>query len=127
METMDQEVLELMSGEELYNNFRKLIGVKDQYLIPFIVKDLVVHPAEVIKKINTGGGEANNLMGTLIYRAKIAYVTWILNKMVSEDNNPLIPKIVKELKKLGIEIIDKVIAGGEQAEDIINNIISQIE
>ena len=125
METLDQEVLELMSGEELYNNFRKLIGVKDQYLIPFIVKDLVVHPAEVIKKINTGGGEANNLMGTLIYRAKIAYVTWILNKMVSD--NRLIPKIVEELKKLGIEIIDKVIAGGEQAEDIINNIISQIE
>ena len=125
METLDQEVLELMSGEELYNNFRKLIGVKDQYLIPFIVKDLVVHPAEVIKKINTGGGEANNLLGTLIYRAKIAYVTWILNKMVSD--NRLIPKIVEELKKLGIEIIDKVIAGGEQAEDIINNIISQIE
>jgi hypothetical protein len=72
-ETLDQEVLELMSGEEVYNNFRKLIGVKDQYLIPFIVKDLMRHPAEVIKKVNAGGGEAQNIMSKLIARAKDTY------------------------------------------------------
>jgi hypothetical protein len=72
-ETLDQEVLELMSGEEVYNNFRKLIGVKDQYLIPFIVKDLMRHPAEVIKKVNAGGGEAQNIMNKLIARAKDTY------------------------------------------------------
>lgn len=72
-ETLDQEVLELMSGEEVYNNFRKLIGTKDQYLIPFIVKDLMRHPAEVIKKVNAGGGEAQNIMSKLIARAKDTY------------------------------------------------------
>lgn len=72
-ETLDQEVLELMSGEELYNNFRNLIGVKDQFLIPFIVKDLLRHPAEVIKKVNTGGGEAINIMNKLIARARDTY------------------------------------------------------
>lgn len=72
-ETLDQEVLELMSGEELYNNFRNLIGVKDQYLIPFIVKDLLRHPAEVIKKVNAGGGEALNIINKLIARARDTY------------------------------------------------------
>ena len=72
-ETLDQEVLELMSGEEIYNNFRNLIGVKDQYLIPFIVKDLLRHPAEVIKKVNTGGSEAINIMNKLITRARDTY------------------------------------------------------
>lgn len=72
-ETLDQEVLELMSGEELYNNFRNLIGVKDQYLIPFIVKDLLRHPAEVIKTVNAGGGQAINIMNKLIARARDTY------------------------------------------------------
>lgn len=72
-ETLDQEVLELMSGEEIYNNFRKLIGVNDQYLIPFVVKDLLRHPAEVIKKINAGGGEAQNIMNKLVSRARETY------------------------------------------------------
>ena len=72
-ETIDQEVLELMSGEELYNNFRNLIGVKDQYLIPFIVKDLLRHPAEVIKTINAGGGQALNIMNKLVARARDTY------------------------------------------------------
>lgn len=72
-ETLDQEVLELMSGEELYNNFRNLIGVKDQYLIPFIVKDLLRHPAEVIKTINAGGGQALNIMNKLVARARDTY------------------------------------------------------
>jgi hypothetical protein len=62
-----------MSGEEVYNNFRKLISTKDQYLIPFIVKDLMRHPAEVIKKVNAGGGEAQNIMNKLIARAKDTY------------------------------------------------------
>lgn len=75
-ETLDQEVLELMSGEEVYNNFRKLIDVKDQYLIPFIVKDLLRHPAEVIKKVNTGGGEAKNIMDKLVARARETYNNW---------------------------------------------------
>jgi hypothetical protein len=75
-ETLDQEVLELMSGEEVYNNFRKLIDVKDQYLIPFIVKDLLRHPAEVIKKVNTGGGEAKNIMDKLVTRARETYNNW---------------------------------------------------
>lgn len=72
-ETLDQEVLELMSGEEIYNNFRKLIGVNDQYLIPFIVKDLLRHPAEVIKTVNSGGGGAINIMNKLIARARDTY------------------------------------------------------
>jgi len=72
-ETLDQEVLELMSGEEIYNNFRKLISVNDQYLIPFVVKDLLRHPAEVIKKINAGGGEAQNIMNKLVSRARETY------------------------------------------------------
>ena len=75
-ETLDQEVLELMSGEEVYNNFRKLIDVKDQYLIPFIVKDLLRHPAEVIKKVNAGGGQAKNIMDKLVTRAKETYNNW---------------------------------------------------
>jgi hypothetical protein len=75
-ETLDQEVLELMSGEEVYNNFRKLIEVKDQHLIPFIVKDLLRHPAEVIKKVNTGGGEAKNIMDKLVARARETYNNW---------------------------------------------------
>lgn len=75
-ETLDQEVLELMSGEEVYNNFRKLIDVKDQHLIPFIVKDLLRHPAEVIKKVNTGGGEAKNIMDKLVARARETYNNW---------------------------------------------------
>jgi hypothetical protein len=75
-ETLDQEVLELMSGEEVYNNFRKLIDVKDQYLIPFIVKDLLRHPAEVIKTVNAGGGQAKNIMDKLVTRAKETYNNW---------------------------------------------------
>ena len=75
-ETLDQEVLELMSGEEVYNNFRKLIEVKDQHLIPFIVKDLLRHPAEVIKKVNAGGGEAKNIMNKLVARARETYSNW---------------------------------------------------
>jgi hypothetical protein len=75
-ETLDQEVLELMSGEEVYNNFRKLIEVKDQPLIPFIVKDLLRHPAEVIKKVNAGGGEAKNIMNKLVARARETYSNW---------------------------------------------------
>ena len=75
-ETLDQEVLELMSGEEVYNNFRKLIDVKDQPLIPFIVKDLLRHPAEVIKKVNAGGGEAKNIMNKLVSRARETYSNW---------------------------------------------------
>jgi hypothetical protein len=65
-----------MSGEEVYNNFRKLIEVKDQHLIPFIVKDLLRHPAEVIKKVNTGGGEAKNIMDKLVARARETYNNW---------------------------------------------------
>ena len=72
-ETLDQEVLELMSGEEIYNNFRNLIGIKDQYLIPFIVKDLLRHPAQVIKTVNAGGGQAVNIMNKLIARARDTY------------------------------------------------------
>jgi len=75
-ETLDQEVLELMSGEEIYNNFRNLIAVKDQPLIPFIVKDLLRHPAEVIRKVNTGGGEAKNIINKLVARAEVTYNNW---------------------------------------------------
>ena len=75
-ETLDQEVLELMSGEEIYNNFRNLIDVKDQPLIPFIVKDLLRHPAEVIRKVNAGGGEAKNIMNKLVARANETYNKW---------------------------------------------------
>lgn len=75
-ETLDQEVLELMSGESVYNNFRKLIKVEDQKLIPFIVKDLLRHPAQVIKTINAGGGAAQNVMDKLVARAKETYNNW---------------------------------------------------
>ena len=75
-ETLDQEVLELMSGESVYNNFRKLIKVEDQKLIPFIIKDLLRHPAQVIKTINAGGGAAQNVMDKLVARAKETYSNW---------------------------------------------------
>lgn len=75
-ETLDSEVLELMSGETIYNNFRKLIDVKDQVLIPFIIKDLLRHPAEVIKTVNAGGSKAQNVMSNLVKRARQAYNEW---------------------------------------------------
>jgi len=65
-----------MSGESVYNNFRKLIKVEDQKLIPFIVKDLLRHPAQVIKTINAGGGAAQNVMDKLVARAKETYNNW---------------------------------------------------
>lgn len=75
-ETLDSEVLELMSGESIYNNFRNLIDVKDQVLIPFIIKDLLRHPAEVIKTINGGGAKAKNVMNKLVARARETYNNW---------------------------------------------------
>ena len=75
-ETLDSEVLELMSGESIYNNFRKLIDVKDQVLIPFIIKDLLRHPAEVIKTVNAGGAKAKNVMDKLVARARETYNNW---------------------------------------------------
>jgi len=84
-ETLDQEVLELMSGEEIYNNFRNLIAVKDQPLIPFIVKDLLRHPAEVIRKVNAGGGEAKNIMNKLVARAEVTYNNWKKRNSTEEE------------------------------------------
>lgn len=72
-ETVEKEVLELMSGPRLYDNFRQLIDVKHQHLIPLIIKDLLRHPAEVIRTINGGGGKAKALMDKLVKRAEEVY------------------------------------------------------
>jgi len=123
-ETLDQEVLELMSGQELYNIFLKQIKVKDQPLIPFIVKDLLQHPAEVIKKVNAGKAEAGKIMPLLVRRAKITY---ILYKFVDGDDDDLVPQIREKLMKMSENEIDVIYAGGEQAEDALQDVINNLQ
>ena len=81
------------------------------------------------------GGLDSSLMLYLITKeikeknSNVEFITYTVEQHTKKTKQHVddIIKIVEELKKLGVETIEKVIAGGEQAEDIINNVISQIE
>lgn len=72
-ETLDQEVLEILSGTSLADNFNSLIDVENQYLIPLIIKDLSTQSVDVIKALNLGGMKAKQIMDKLVENAKVTY------------------------------------------------------
>lgn len=70
-ETLDDEVIDIMSGPQLYINFAKLFSSKDMKYIPYVYRLLMSSKdINTIKEILSGGGKSQQLINNLILQVK---------------------------------------------------------
>ena len=69
-ETLDDEVMDIMTGPQLYTNMSKLIPSKDIELLPYVYRLLLKKDINTIREVLSGGGRAQNIINTLIQQAK---------------------------------------------------------
>lgn len=69
-ETLDQELIDIMSGPQLYTNLAKLLPAKDVEFLPLVFKLLLQKDMNIIKTVLTGGGRAQNIINNILQQAK---------------------------------------------------------
>ena len=69
-ETLDDEVIDIMSGPQLYTNLTKLVPAKDIEYLPYVYRLLLKQNAATIREVLSGGGRAQGIMNNLVQQAK---------------------------------------------------------
>lgn len=69
-ETLDDEVIDIMTGPQLYTNMSKAIPNKDAKYIPHVYRLLLGENIEVIKEVLSGGAKAQKIITQLLQRVK---------------------------------------------------------
>jgi hypothetical protein len=69
-ETLDQEIIDIMSGPELYTNLSKMLPQKDIEYLPLVFKLLLGLDVSIIREVLTGGGKAQAYVERLLQKAK---------------------------------------------------------
>lgn len=69
-ETLDQELVDIMSGPELYTNLSKMLPQKDIEYLPLVFKLLLGLDINIIREVLTGGGKAQAYIQRLLQKAK---------------------------------------------------------
>jgi hypothetical protein len=69
-ETLDDEVIDIMSGPQLYINLTKLIPSKDLEYLPYAYRLLLNQDTNVLREVLSGGNKAQSIMNNLIQQAK---------------------------------------------------------
>jgi hypothetical protein len=69
-ETLDDELMDIMTGPQLYTNMSKLIPSKDIELLPYVYRLLLKKDINTTREVLSGGGRAQNIINTLIQQAK---------------------------------------------------------
>ena len=69
-ETLDQELVDIMTGPELYTNLAKLVPQKDIEYLPLVFKLLLSLNINIIKEVLSGGGKAQTYIQKLLQTAK---------------------------------------------------------
>ncbi|NBW33657.1 MAG: hypothetical protein EBR30_01225 [Cytophagia bacterium] len=69
-ETLDDEVVDIMSGPQLYTNMSRLIPSKDIEYLPYVYRLLLKQNANTIREVLAGGGRAQGIMNGLLQQAK---------------------------------------------------------
>jgi hypothetical protein len=69
-ETLDDEVVDIMSGPQLYTNLAKLVPAKDVEYLPYAYRLLLKQNAATIREVLSGGGKAQGIMNNLVQQAK---------------------------------------------------------
>ena len=72
-ETLEQEVIEFLSGPEVYIMFTKYIPTEKQKLLPMIYKEFLKLPISEIKTVLSGKEEARSVMDRVVRRAQLDY------------------------------------------------------
>jgi hypothetical protein len=71
-ETIEDEMVDIMSGPELYSKITQFIPQDKNYLTPLVYKLLINKPIATIKQVLYGGGQAQNIYKALIGEAEAA-------------------------------------------------------
>jgi hypothetical protein len=69
-ETLDQEIIDIMTGPELYTNLSKMLPQKDIEYLPLVFKLLLGLDVSIIREVLTGGGKARAYVERLLQKAK---------------------------------------------------------
>ena len=69
-ETLDQEIIDIMTGPELYTNLSKMLPQKDIEYLPLVFKLLLGLDVSIIREVLTGGGKAQAYVERLLQKAK---------------------------------------------------------
>lgn len=69
-ETLDDEIMDIMSGPQLYTNMAKLVPNKDIEYLPYAYRLLLKQNGNTIREVLAGGGRAQGIMSKLIQQAK---------------------------------------------------------
>jgi len=69
-ETLDDEVMDIMSGPQLYTNLAKLVPNKELEYLPYVYRLLLKQNPNTIKEVLAGGGKAQTIINRLLSQAK---------------------------------------------------------
>lgn len=69
-ETLGQEMIEIMSGPQLYTNFQKAVPSNKQHLLPLIYKMLLREPIENMRAVLQGGSRGAQIINDLASKAE---------------------------------------------------------
>jgi len=69
-ETLDDEVMDIMSGPQLYVNLTKLVPSKDLEYLPYVYRLLLNQDTNVLREVLSGGNRAQSIMNNLLQQAK---------------------------------------------------------
>jgi len=69
-ETMDDEMMQIMSGPQLYNNLVKFFPAKENEYLPYVYRLLLKEKPAVIREVLAGGGRAQAIITRLLAQAK---------------------------------------------------------
>lgn len=69
-ETLDDEVMDIMSGPQLYTNMAKLVPNKDMEYLPYVYRLLLKQDINVLREVLSSGGKGQAIMNKLLQQAK---------------------------------------------------------
>lgn len=69
-ETLDDEVIDIMTGPQLYTNMSKLIPTKDIQYLPYVYRLLLAEDINTIKDVISGGGKSQRIITQLLQKVK---------------------------------------------------------
>lgn len=69
-ETLDDEVMDIMSGPQLYTNMAKLVPNKDMEYLPYVYRLLLKQDVNTLREVLSGGGRGQAIMNKLLSQAK---------------------------------------------------------
>ena len=85
-ETLDQELIDIMSGPALYTNIAKMIPQKDIEYLPFVFKLLIGLDINTIKEVLAAGGKSQAIIQQLLQRAKDLQDNYDKGEFGTENN-----------------------------------------